>query len=84
MSHNVERGIDMTNMQTVKLDAASFEKVAGRPATWGISPFREGKEFNLRFDITKKRWFFDIKGNSFSAKQINPRVTDIEMYKNSY
>jgi hypothetical protein len=71
-------------MIVVKVDSGAFELYTGRPATWGISPFREGKEFNLRFDITKKRWFFDIKGNSFSAKQINPRVTDIEMYKNSY
>jgi len=71
-------------MIVVKLDAGAFELQTGRPTTWGIAPFREGKEFNLRFDITKKRWFFNIKGNSFSAKQINPRVTDIEMYKTSY
>lgn len=71
-------------MIVVKLDAGAFESYTGRPTTWGISPFREGREFNLRFDITKQRWFFDIKGSSFSAKQINPRVTDIEMYKTSY
>jgi hypothetical protein len=66
-------------MQTVKLDAASFEKVAGRPAIWGISPFREGKQFNLR--RSDNRWFFEINGKMFSAKRIVPSLTDIETYR---
>lgn len=62
------------------LDAGAFAARTGRQSTWGISPYREGKELNLRFDNSKKRWFFDINGSTFSAKQINPRVTDIQVW----
>ena len=60
------------------LSGGSFEIRIGRPWTAGISPYREGEALKLNWQTG--RWFFEIAGIQYSAKQITPHLKDIRMH----
>ena len=60
------------------LSGGAFELQSGRPWTWGISPFRDREQFNLR--QTNGRWYFEINGVQYSAKKISPMITGIQQH----
>lgn len=67
----------------INLSAGAFEHKTGRLATWGISPYREGKDMDLNWQKAGPiggRWFFKINGMQFSAKQITPHLKDIQQH----
>lgn len=60
----------------VNMSGGAFEHETGWPWSAGLSPFRHKEEFNLRHE--NGRWHFDMKGKSYSAKQVSPRLKDIQ------
>ena len=61
---------------TVNMSGGAFELETGIPWTAGLAPFRDKERYNLRHE--NGRWHFDIKGKSYSAKQISPRLKDVQ------
>jgi hypothetical protein len=65
----------------VSMSGGSFELETGWPWTAGLSPFRHKEQFNIRWCQETKRHLFDMKGKTYSAKQISPQITGIETYR---
>ena len=67
------------------LCGGAFENLTGYKWTWGISRFRQGEEFNLRYvrgtTSYNGRWHFEMAGKKFSCKKFTPSITDIRMYE---
>jgi hypothetical protein len=62
----------------VSVSGSAFELETGWPWTAGLSPFRHKEEFNIRWCQETKRHLFDMKGKTYSAKQISPHLKDIQ------
>ena len=62
----------------VSVSGGAFELETGWPWTAGLSPFRHKEEFNIRWCQETKRHMFDMKGKTYSAKQISPHLKDIQ------
>jgi hypothetical protein len=62
----------------VSVSGGAFELETGWPWTAGLSPFRHKDEFNIRWCQETKRHLFDMKGKTYSAKQISPHLKDIQ------
>jgi len=61
---------------TVNMSGGAFTHETGWPWTAGLSPFRHKEEFNLRHE--NGRWYFDMRGKSYSAKQVSPHLKDVQ------
>lgn len=65
------------------LCGGTFELKTGIPWTAGLSRFRDGETMKIRWEKTgpvSGRWFFEIKGVQYSAKQISPHIKGIQMH----
>ena len=61
---------------TVNMSGGAFQVETGWPWTAGLSPFRHKEEFNLRHE--NGRLHFNMKGKSYSAKQVSPFLKDVQ------
>ena len=71
------------------LSGGAFELRTGRKWTWGFAMFCGMVPFKIEWVSNKDtfggRWFFEIDGVQYSAKQISPYLKDIQMHtENSF
>lgn len=65
------------------LCGGAFELETGIPWTAGLSPYRDGDRYKIRWEKTgpvSGRYFFEIKGVQYSAKQITPFIKNIQKH----
>ena len=65
------------------LCGGTFELKTGIPWTAGLSRYRDTDAMKIRWEKVGAiggRWFFEINGVQYSAKQISPHIKGIQMH----